>query len=202
MSATLPPPVAGIWNKANFPSHQPGLFIGFWAASRQSSHTHAPFGNILSVSLTTGQALSVSWAALCWSCWCTGLMGTLSGLVSSLGILLLSPACYALSFSLPVDSGLGPFQSPGRQLAMCSQGHKFFFNWGIVDLQYFRRAYICRGFPGGTSGKEAAGQSRRHKRCGLDSWVGKTPWRRLWQPAPVFLSGQSHEQRSLVGYGP
>ena len=28
-----PPTVAGIWNKANFPFHQPGLFIGFWAAS-------------------------------------------------------------------------------------------------------------------------------------------------------------------------
>ena len=34
------------------------------------------------------------------------------------------------------------------------------------------------------------------------SWVRKIPWRRLWQPTPVFLSGQSHGQRSPVGYSP
>ena len=34
------------------------------------------------------------------------------------------------------------------------------------------------------------------------SWVGKIPWRRKWQPTPVFLPGESHGQRSLVGYSP
>ena len=33
-------------------------------------------------------------------------------------------------------------------------------------------------------------------------WVKKIPWRRKWQPTPVFLPGQSHGQRSLVGYSP
>ena len=28
------------------------------------------------------------------------------------------------------------------------------------------------------------------------------PWRREWQPTPVFLSGESHGWRSLAGYGP
>ena len=42
-------------------------------------------------------------------------------------------------------------------------------------------------------------QCRRH---GFDSWVGKIPWRRKWQPTPVFLPGESHGQRSLVGYSP
>ena len=28
------------------------------------------------------------------------------------------------------------------------------------------------------------------------------PWRRKWQPTPVFLPGESQEQRSLVGYSP
>ena len=32
--------------------------------------------------------------------------------------------------------------------------------------------------------------------------VGKTPWRRAWQPTAGFLPGQSHGQRSLVGYSP
>ena len=40
------------------------------------------------------------------------------------------------------------------------------------------------------------------RRCGFDSWVGKILWRRKWQPTPVFLSGESHEQRSLAGYWP
>ena len=31
-------------------------------------------------------------------------------------------------------------------------------------------------------------------------WVGKIPWRRKWQLTPVFLPGESHGQRSLVGY--
>ena len=31
---------------------------------------------------------------------------------------------------------------------------------------------------------------------------GKIPWRRKWQPAPLFLPGESCGQRSLVGYSP
>ena len=38
------------------------------------------------------------------------------------------------------------------------------------------------------------------KRCRFDPWVEKISWRRKWQPTPVFLSGKSHGQRSLVGY--
>ena len=33
-------------------------------------------------------------------------------------------------------------------------------------------------------------------------WVRKIPWRRKWQPTPVFLQRYSHGQRSLVGYSP
>ena len=57
-------------------------------------------------------------------------------------------------------------------------------------------------FPGGTSGKEPACQCRRHKRHEFNPWVGKIPWRRAWQPTPVFLPGESHGQRSLAGYSP
>ena len=35
-----------------------------------------------------------------------------------------------------------------------------------------------------------------------ETWVGKIPWRREWHPTPVFLPGESHGQRSLVGYSP
>ena len=47
--------------------------------------------------------------------------------------------------------------------------------------------------------KEPAFQCRRHR---FNPWIGKSPWRRAWQPIPVFLPGESHGQRSLTGYSP
>ena len=40
------------------------------------------------------------------------------------------------------------------------------------------------------------------RRPRFNSWVRKVLWRRKWQPTPVFLSGESHGQCSLVGYNP
>ena len=61
--------------------------------------------------------------------------------------------------------------------------------------------YLCqgRGLPWWFSGKESSCQCRR---CGFHPWVGKVPWRRAWHPTPVFLPGESHEQRSLACYSP
>ena len=39
-------------------------------------------------------------------------------------------------------------------------------------------------------------------RLEFDSWIGKIPWRREWQPTLVSLSEEFHGQRSLVGYSP
>ena len=61
---------------------------------------------------------------------------------------------------------------------------------------------ITLGLPGSTSGKEPTCQCRRYKRCRSDLWVERTPWRKKWQPTPVFLPGEAHGQRSLVGYSP
>ena len=55
------------------------------------------------------------------------------------------------------------------------------------------------GFPGGSDGKESAYQCRR---CGFDPWVRKIPWRREWQPTPVFLPEESYGPSSLAGYSP
>ena len=52
------------------------------------------------------------------------------------------------------------------------------------------------------SDRESACQGRRSRRHGYDPWVGMIPWRRKWQPTPVFLPGKTQEQRSLVGYRP
>ena len=64
-------------------------------------------------------------------------------------------------------------------------------------------ACVCGGwggFPGDASGREPSCQCKRHKRRGFNPWVGKIPWRREWQPTPVFLPEESHGQRSLAGY--
>ena len=58
------------------------------------------------------------------------------------------------------------------------------------------------GFPIECSGKESTCQCRRCKRCLFDPLVEKIPWSRKWHPIPVFLFGNFHGQRSLVGYSP
>ena len=62
----------------------------------------------------------------------------------------------------------------------------------------FDMAYV--GPHSGTSGKEPTCQCRRYKTRGFDPWVRKILWNREWQPTPVFLPGNSHGQRSLVGH--
>ena len=60
-------------------------------------------------------------------------------------------------------------------------------------------SYGCRTVPRWLRGKESPCQCRRHRRSGFDPWVEKIPWRRKWQPTPIFLPGEPHGQRSLVG---
>ena len=36
----------------------------------------------------------------------------------------------------------------------------------------------------------------------FDPWVRQIPCRRAWPPSPIFLPGEAHGQRRLVGYGP
>ena len=57
-------------------------------------------------------------------------------------------------------------------------------------------------FPGGASGKEPPCQCKRPKRREFDPWIRKIPWKRIWQPIPLFLPRESHGQRSLPGYSP
>ena len=71
---------------------------------------------------------------------------------------------------------------------------------GISSL--FMIPLLSLGFPGGAGGKEPDCQGRKQKSPSFDPWVRKILWRREWQPTPVFLSGESHGQRSLAGYNP
>ena len=52
------------------------------------------------------------------------------------------------------------------------------------------------------SSKRICLQCKRDRRLRFDSWFGKIPWRRKWQPIPVFLPGKFRGQWSLAGYSP
>ena len=52
------------------------------------------------------------------------------------------------------------------------------------------------------SGNKSVCQHRSLEGHGFNPWVGKIPWKRKGQPNPVFCTGESHGQRSLVGYCP
>ena len=64
-----------------------------------------------------------------------------------------------------------------------------------VNFKFIYHKQHAQGFTGGSDGK-------RHKRRGFVSQSGKIPWRKAWQPPPVFLLEKFHGQRSLVGYNP
>ena len=70
------------------------------------------------------------------------------------------------------------------------------------NIYFFNILKYDGGLPRRCSGKESTCQYSRHKRRNFDPWVRKIPCRRKWQPAPVFLPGEFHGLRSLVGYSP
>ena len=72
--------------------------------------------------------------------------------------------------------------------------------WKTRGKQMGRKQVV--GPPRGHSGKESACQSWRRKTRMIDPGLKKIPWRRAWQPTPVFLPGESHGQRSLAGSTP
>ena len=53
------------------------------------------------------------------------------------------------------------------------------------------------GFPGGSAVKNLPANAGD---AALIPGSGKIPWRKKWQPTPVFLPGKFHGQRSLTGY--
>ena len=82
----------------------------------------------------------------------------------------------------------------------------------VVLLSFFLATLIARqgclmvvlffpngGLPRWRSGKESSCQCRGQ---GFDPWVRKIPWRRKWQPTPVFLPGKSCGPRNLASYSP
>ena len=94
-------------------------------------------------------------------------------------------------------------QGPGPLRLRCSE----FLSWSLRNVTLFQAPLLLRGKlaflgpPSWLSGKESACRCRRHS---FDPWVGKIPWRRKWQPTPVFLLGKFHGQRGAwwaAGHG-
>ena len=54
------------------------------------------------------------------------------------------------------------------------------------------------GLPRWLGAEEPTCPCRRSRGCECDPAVRKTPWRRQWQPTPVFLPGKPYKERILV----
>jgi len=85
---------------------------------------------------------------------------------------------------------------PGMLQTMGSQSVGHYWATELKQTEIYIVTTV--GFPGGNSGKESTWQFRRQKRSWFDPWVGKNPWRRKWQPTPVFFPEKSHIQGSLA----
>ena len=87
-------------------------------------------------------------------------------------------------------------QSGCRYGIMCALKYLLIWDMKIIIISFWG------GFLGGTVGKESGCQCRSYKRHKFDIWISKISWSGKWQPTPVFLPGEFHGQRSLVGYSP
>ena len=94
---------------------------------------------------------------------------------------------------MPAVTICSDFGAQENKVCHCFHCFPIYLTWILIT---------CWIVLGGTSGKESACQCKRLRRWSSGSWVRKIPWRRKWQPIPVFLPGESHGQRSLTGYSP
>ena len=78
--------------------------------------------------------------------------------------------------------------------------------WKMFCLIFKSQVYLMeirdwKGFLGGSVVKNLPASVGDKGDTGLfDLWVRKIRWRSKWQLTLVFLSGESHGQRSIVGY--
>ena len=78
-------------------------------------------------------------------------------------------------------------------------GRKQMAHLGSDTTMYLKEIKPFLGFPGGS---EVKGPACTAGDLGSIPGLERFPWRREWQPTPVLLPGESHGQRSLVGYSP
>ena len=87
---------------------------------------------------------------------------------------------------------LSPLEA-GRSLFPPANGVYIIGLHTVYSGYYSQAALVVKNMPA---------KARRRKELRFNPWVRKIPWRRAWQPAPVFLPGESRGLRSLVGSSP
>ena len=126
---------------------------------------------------------SGSWQWMCWILTAGPLANSLKLSLSifltitlSLSTLSLHPHSFPYNFAVPC---LPPVPPPRQWSPPAPTWSDFYFDWASLVTQ-----------------------TVNGRRPGFDPWLRNIPWRRQWQPAPVFFPKKSHGQRSLVGYSP
>ena len=139
--------------------------------------------------------------------WCFALTSLTSPLSVLLSIVVQNRSLLAWQVSLlfPLLGGLQLCPGKGTDLIiavhLCLLGFFFFFSPVLNDILMWILCFVLNNLelPWWLSGKKLACQCRRHR---FNPWVRRIPWRRKWQPTPVFLPGKSRGQRNLAGYSP
>ena len=70
-----------------------------------------------------------------------------------------------------------------------SKSHFTFCLWRPFLLAFANYLLYVEGLPRWLSAEESACRCRRHRRCGFDPWVGKSPWGRKWNPLQYSCLG-------------
>ena len=69
----------------------------------------------------------------------------------------------------------------------------------FIERLFIEHLILAKGFPGGSVVKNPPANAGD---LGSIPGSGRFPWRKKWQPTPVFFPGKSHGQRILAGYDP
>ena len=103
-----------------------------------------------------------------------------------------------------------PFVYPSRYIPSYMFVFKMFYTYVFkinnyssskkTGQHYLSHIVPSRVFSGCAMIKNPSASAGETRGGGFIPRWGNIPWRRIWQPTPVFLSGKSHEQKRLVGY--
>ena len=108
-----------------------------------------------------------------------------------------SPSCCSCSVAKSCPTLVTPW-TVARQAPLGLPKQEYCSEWPyregqkaeVVCQGFAQRASGKKGFPGGLSDKESACDAGEAGNMGSNSRIGKIPWRRKWQPTPVFLPGK------------
>ena len=131
------------------------------------------------------QLLDSYWGVL--ANWASGVSQGLSSFSLTMALRLLFWLWTSIGFIM-VDHRMTSMQASQPLLLQF-----LFFSSFSLSFLFCQKLLLSIGFPGVRS-KESAYKAGATGMW-IQPWLGKIPWRRVWQPTPVFLPGESHGQR-------